>query len=372
MENSVHSKTMHNEMFADDADHSKNDDVVVLSTGRLEELKRKEEELMELLALLREEKQKEVHSSPLTIGIVGFGNFGQFLGRTFVKHAKVIGTSRRDYTPQAEAIGASYIPLSDFPSFLKQVDVVLFAVAINVFESTVKNLVDDINQDTERRTKENIQGILFVDVCSVKEHPRQVMLDLFPEECDILCTHPMFGPVSGANGWTGLRFIYEKTRVNKQILTDPNARSCDVKMDARARMVKSIRMSSIMGLLKLDDDEADHTERGIDRMERFLSIWEEEGCTMKAMTCKEHDMYAAKSQFITHLLGRVLGQQGLMPTPVDTKGFESVLGIVKNVTSDSYDLFEGLFKFNRYAPEVLADLKEAMDKVECKLTGHRD
>jgi len=31
---------------------------------------------------------------------------------------------------------------------------------------------------------------LIVDVASVKEHPRNILLDLLPEECDILCTHP--------------------------------------------------------------------------------------------------------------------------------------------------------------------------------------
>lgn len=312
------------------------------------------------------QKLQEVQSKPLTIGFVGFGNFGQFLAKTFVKYANVVGTSRADYSKEAEAMGATFVPLSKFPEFLKQVDVVVFAVAIKFFSTTMEKNIEEIRADAKRRRDENIQGILFVDVCSVKEHPRQVMLDLLPEECDVLCTHPMFGPISGANGWEGLRFIYEKTRVNKQMLSDPDGGSKDVpaKM-SRARKT----MMFTMNTLKSQDANADLTERGMDRMERFLSIWEEEGCKMRPMTCKEHDMHAAKSQFITHLLGRILGEQGLEPTPVDTMGFESVLGVVHNVTNDSFDLFEGLFKYNKYAPDVIKDLHEAIGKVEEKL-GH--
>lgn len=42
-----------------------------------------------------------------------------------------------------------------------------------------------------------LRGKLIVDVLSVKNHPKQVMLETLPGDCDILCTHPMFGPESG-------------------------------------------------------------------------------------------------------------------------------------------------------------------------------
>jgi arogenate dehydrogenase (NADP+) len=134
-------------------------------------------------------------------------------------------------------------------------------------------------------------------------------------------------------------------------------------------LVLSTRQFANNGTKEEIGGEQDLKKAGIDRMERFLSIWEEEGCKMIEMTCKEHDMYAAKSQFITHFLGRVLGHQGLKPTPVDTKGFESVLGVVHSVTSDSFDLFEGLYKYNKYSPNIVEDLLQAMDSVIVKLGG---
>lgn len=43
------------------------------------------------------------------------------------------------------------------------------------------------------------RSTLFVDVLSVKEFPKRLLLRQLPREVDILCTHPMFGPDSG--GW---------------------------------------------------------------------------------------------------------------------------------------------------------------------------
>lgn len=341
---------------------------VIVSAGRLQELKRREEELMELLAALRQEKSAEILTQPLTIGVVGFGNFGQFLSSTFVKHGRVIGMSRTDYTEAAEALGAEYISISDAADFFRQVDVVLLAVSIKSFEATLRNLAPHIQNDMTRRNFAGIQGPLFVDVLSVKEHPRKLMLDILPPECDILCTHPMFGPISGANGWNNLKFIYEKTRVNKKLLDSPDGD--DEEGEKKPALSKLSRMTMRSITHTHCEDEPDATIKGMDRMERFLSIWEAEGCEMTALSCQDHDEHAAKSQFITHLMGRVLGAQGLAPTPVDTKGFESVLALVDSTSSDSYDLFYGLYKYNQYSLDTIFDLRKAMDNVVENLRQH--
>jgi arogenate dehydrogenase (NADP+), plant len=106
---------------------------------------------------------------------------------------------------------------------------------------------------------------------------------------------------------------------------------------------------------------------GVDRMERFLSIWEEEGCRMVSMSCRDHDTYAANSQFITHLMGRILGTQGLVQTPIDTSGFQSVLKLVDSTTADSFDLFYGLYKFNTNSMDTIQQLRAAMDDVVANL-----
>lgn len=84
---------------------------------------------------------------------------------------------------------------------------------------------------------------------------------------------------------------------------------------------------------------------------------------MVPMSCRDHDSYAANSQFITHLMGRILGAQGLSKTPIDTSGFQSVLKLVDSTTADSFDLFYGLYKYNDNSMDTIVNLRDAMDDV---------
>ena len=88
---------------------------------------------------------------------------------------------------------------------------------------------------------------------------------------------------------------------------------------------------------------------------------------MIPMSCKQHDNYAARSQFITHLMGRILGKQGLKPTPIDTKGFQSVLRLIESTTADSFDLFYGLYKYNYNSQATIKNLRSAMEEVVLQL-----
>lgn len=105
------------------------------------------------------------------------------------------------------------------------------------------------------------------------------------------------------------------------------------------------------------------------RVEKFLGIYEAERCKMIEMSCDTHDRYAADSQFITHLTGRILGQQGLRSTPIDTRGFQSVLKLVDNTCRDSFDLFYGLFKYNKHSSDQIQRLREAFANVERQLAA---
>lgn len=42
------------------------------------------------------------------------------------------------------------------------------------------------------------------------------LTQVLPEEMDVLCTHPMFGPESGKDGWKNLAFVYEKVRIRDE------------------------------------------------------------------------------------------------------------------------------------------------------------
>lgn len=250
--------------------------------------------------------------NPLKIGIIGFGNFGQFLAKTFSKNNEVYAVGRSDMSSQAREIGCEFFPLFDMSSFARvNCDVIIISCSIISFEEVLRQI-----------PKEIFKGKLIVDVLSVKVHARKTMLQYLPEDADILCTHPMFGPESGKFGWQGLPFLYDRVRIG--------------------------------------DDE---------RCNRFLSLWENERCKMIEMSSDQHDQYAANSQFITHLTGRILWQQNLVPTPIDTKGFQTVLNLVDNTCKDSFDLFYGLYYYNEHAGSQLQKIREALSKVERQLAA---
>ncbi|XLT00801.1 hypothetical protein HN51_050152 [Arachis hypogaea] len=74
------------------------------------------------------------------------------------------------------------------------------------------------------------------------------------------------------------------------------------------------------------------------------------------MSCEDHDRYAAGSQLITHTAGRILEGLMLESTPINTKGYQSLLGLMENTTGDSFDLYFGLFMFNKNSLEMLEKL----------------
>lgn len=59
--------------------------------------------------------------------------------------------------------------------------------------------------------------LLLHFLIALQEHAKSVMLDSLPFSCDVLCTHPMFGPESGKYGWQGLPFLYDKVRIEDTV-----------------------------------------------------------------------------------------------------------------------------------------------------------
>ncbi|GMH85270.1 hypothetical protein TrST_g7599 [Triparma strigata] len=307
----------------------------------LTNLKTEEAKLMSLLTSVRSKKLAALRSKPLRIAVVGFGRFGQFIAKSFAKTSTVIAVSRSDYSKVAEEMGVEYYSLKDFDKVIATgVDVVVLSTSILSFSSLLSTLLPPLL--SIGGTQPSTTYPLIVDVLSVKSHPRRVMLDSLPPHCDVLCTHPMFGPESGKTSWSNLNFVFEKTRLAGVTYPNPQSTLNDPSSGMDAAF-------------------------SIDRVERFLSLFEEEGCNMVELSCEEHDKAAANSQFITHLVGRILGRQGLKPTPIDTKGFESVLQLIGSTNSDSFDLFYGLYKYNGNSMDTILKMKQAMEEVEAGL-----
>uniref|UniRef100_A0A0A9E3J5 TYRAAT2-like C-terminal domain-containing protein n=1 Tax=Arundo donax TaxID=35708 RepID=A0A0A9E3J5_ARUDO len=63
----------------------------------------------------------------------------------------------------------------------------------------------------------------------------------------------------------------------------------------------------------------------------------------------------------------MLAMLELKSTPINTKGYETLLRLVDNTCSDSFDLYNGLFMYNKNSTELLNRLEWAMDSVKKKL-----
>ncbi|KAK8597894.1 hypothetical protein V6N13_095288 [Hibiscus sabdariffa] len=254
--------------------------------------------------------------SPLKIAIIGFGNYGQFLAKTLVSQGhKVLAHSRSDYSHTAKKLGV-YFFSNPHDLCEQHPEVILLCTSIISTERVLKTLP---LQRLKRST-------LFVDVLSVKEFARNLLLDVLPSDFDIICSHPMFGPQSAKQSWKDLFFVYDKVRIGNE----PSR---------------------------------------VQRCEQFLGIFQSEGCRMVEMSCQEHDKFAAGSQFMTHTVGRVLDMLGLVSTPINTKGYETLLNLVENTCGDSFDLYYGLFLYNKSALEMVERLDSAFDALRNELFG---
>ncbi|KAJ6394747.1 hypothetical protein OIU77_023863 [Salix suchowensis] len=225
-------------------------------------------------------------SQSLKIAILGFGNFGQFLAKTFSRQGHtLLAYSRTKYTDTAKSLGVTFYNNPD-DLFESHPEVVILCTSILSTEKVLQTLPF---QRLKRST-------LFVDVLSVKEFAKTILLKYLPVEIG-------------------------------------------------------------------------NEEDRISRAERFLDVFAKEGCRMVEMTCAEHDRHAAGSQFVTHTMGRVLERFGLESSPINTKGYDTLLDLVEVTAGDSFELYYGLFMYNKNAMEQLERLDMAFEAIKKELFG---
>ena len=85
------------------------------------------------------------------------------------------------------------------------------------------------------------------------------------------------------------------------------------------------------------------------------------------MSPDEHDKIAARTQGITHLLGRTLKNFGIQKTSIDTKGYRDLIDLVEQTCNDTWALYSDLQLYNPYTNTMLKDLKHSLNQIEDKL-----
>jgi prephenate dehydratase/prephenate dehydrogenase len=263
----------------------------------------------------------EEETQKLNIGIVGYGAFGQFLGKQMAGTHKVRCIDQMDRSKEADRTNVEYYPMFDLHNFLESLDVVVFAVPLIEFEDVIKNIA--ANQ---------LSGKLVVEVCPLSAHPKKVLLNHLGGDVDILSTHPMFGPSDRSGtieddahlkySWDGQPMVYDMVRVS----------------DVR-------------------------------RVDNFLSIFERARCQMVAMSAEEHDKLTADAEFVTHLTGRILDRHMLPATPVSSREYAALCDVAEMTSGDTLDMFYGLYKYNPNAKEAMAKMRENLARIERQLAG---
>lgn len=237
-----------------------------------------------------------------TIGLVGFGRIGKFITEHLVKEFKVLVF---DIDPKKietiKKIGAETASLE----IVAAQEIVIAAVPISHFEATVKTLSPFMKAHS-----------LFIDVCSVKEFPLEVMKKYLPKEIEILATHPMFGPDSAKESLEGAKIVLCPYRISP---------------------------------LRLQ------------KVEHYLKNL---GLVLIQTTAEDHDEQISHTLILAHFIGRALIEMKAKNYQIDTKGYKRLMKILETVENDSYQLFLDMNEHNRFAPEVRKKFLAALQKIE--------
>jgi prephenate dehydrogenase len=236
----------------------------------------------------------------MRISIFGFGDFGQLITKYLSAHSEVVVYNRNDAkTELIESFGAKPVSLEEAAG----AEIVILAVTLESLEETLKAIAPY-----------TIPGSLVADVTSVKVKPAAMMQELLPDHCQILATHPLFGPVSANDSLAGHKIVIDPIRV---------------------------------------DDEA-----GI---EKFLTDLDLE---VIHMTCDEHDKEMAWVHALTFFVGRGLLNINPPTSPLTTHYYNELLDVVDVERTHSMELFYTIQRGNPYAEDMRKKLIDSLTILE--------
>lgn len=234
----------------------------------------------------------------ISIGIIGYGDFTRVICEQLADKADIIIYSRSN-PPGKRSHGASFVTIEEALSR----DIIIPSIPSQVFEEFFSAHAHLINPQA-----------LILDVCSVKVKPLAVLERLLPKTCQILGTHPMFGPASVARngGVKGLVCVVVPVRIPAE------------------------RLEHIKSYLKNE-----------------LQL------RVITRTADKHDREMAYVQGLSHYIGRVVDIMKIPQTELATFAYKDLLDMRFVQGSDSWDLFMSIVHENPYAAEVQAKMKEA-------------
>lgn len=226
------------------------------------------------------------------VSIVGFGRFGKTLYK-LIKDDFIVTTYDKNQNIQE----------------IYDSEVIFYAVPISSFEKVISQHQKYFNSKH-----------LLIDVLSVKVYPAKVFKRYLKNtQTQALLTHPMFGPDSSKNGFSGLPLIMDKF---------------------------------------LADSE---------NYQFWKDYFKKKQLQVIEMSAKTHDKLAASSQGLTHFIGRLLEAYNFKSTHIDSLGTRKLLEVVEQTCNDTWQLFEDLQHFNPYTKQMRIKLGDIYDRIYNKL-----
>lgn len=238
----------------------------------------------------------------MRIGVYGLGRFGNLWATLLSERHEVLAYNRSSARPTPE--GVRRVDREE----LETCDGVFLCTAISAIEETCRDLVPVL------RPKQ-----VVLDTCSVKTYPLETMDRILPETVETVGTHPMFGPDSVSNGYSGLPTVISPGRCSSET------------------------------------------------METWRAVLEGLGLRVIPMSAEAHDREAAYTQGITHFVGRLLDSLNVRPSSIATLGYRKILEVVEQTCNDPYQLFVDLQLYNPYTSRMRRDLRASFDQLLAEL-----
>ncbi|MBL6991103.1 MAG: prephenate dehydrogenase/arogenate dehydrogenase family protein [Bacteriovoracaceae bacterium] len=235
----------------------------------------------------------------MKVGLIGFGRLGKLLTKYLTEDCDLYVYDKILCSKEVKHLGA-------IPASLEEVcklPIIIPAVPISLFEEVIQNISSLVDPHS-----------LIVDVCSVKQHPVDVMEKYLPKSVSILGTHPMFGPDSAADTLFGTKIVLCKVRMRDKLYSD------------------------------------------------IVIYLEKHGIKVIESTPSEHDEQISSSLFLTHLIGRTLIEFDAKKLLIDTMGYRRLRKILLTVENDTWQLFEDMEKYNSYAKCTMDNFKRSLEK----------
>ncbi|WP_395670374.1 prephenate dehydrogenase/arogenate dehydrogenase family protein [Phenylobacterium sp.] len=242
-----------------------------------------------------------------SLGLVGFGQFGQLAAGVLKTHFDVrVSDPAPEARARAEALGVGFGPLATVAGC----EIVVVAAPVAAMRELFAAIAPHLRP-----------GALVIDVGSVKALPARWMVELLPAHVDIVATHPLFGPQSVArDGLAGGRFVV-----------------CPV--------------------------------RG-ERHDCVADFGRKLGLDVTVTTPEEHDQEMAYVQALTHLIGRTLVNLKIPNERLATPSYQHLLDLCGLIGADTFELFAAIQRQNPYAPEVVRafvdQARTLLDRVEAE------